>query len=306
MPGSAPRRGLTTTGRAPRLSNESDLYTTCVRVGFYVRPPAAVNPSRGEPPPPGPDHRAPSPARKGDAVSEGRDIHTIYAQLRERISLLDYPPGTALSETRLAAEFGVSRTPIRQVLHRLEFDGLVTIRRGVGSLVTPIDVRYLKQVYDLRVKLIDVIADLDPAGIDEADFARIDGLRHEVRALHARRDPRALALAYLEFNRAVTRAIGNEPLREIADRLYHQTSRLWTDALPALPWEHEVEMVEREVDDTLRALRAGDMRDVADVRKRHMIDCIARVGAYLGRFDAGATAPPNPLASVNASEGGPS
>lgn len=239
-------------------------------------------------------------------MSEGRDIQTIYARLRERISLLDYPPGTALSENRLADEFGVSRTPIRQVLHRLEFEGLVTIRRGVGSLVTPIDVRYLKQVYDLRVKLIDVIADLDPAAIDGHDIARIDALRDEVRALRGRRDPRALALAYLEFNRAVTRAIGNEPLREIADRLYHQTSRLWTDALPALPWEHEVDVIEREVDDTLRALRAGDMRAVADVRKRHMVDCIARVGAYLGRFDAAPGAPAPHRTPVTPSEGGPS
>lgn len=238
-------------------------------------------------------------------MSEGRDIQTIYARLRERISLLDYPPGTLLSENRLADEFGVSRTPIRQVLHRLEFEGLVAIRRGVGSLVTPIDVRYLKQVYDLRVKLIDVIADLDPVAIDEGDLARIDALRDEVRALRARRDPRALALAYLEFNRAVTRAIGNEPLREIADRLYHQTSRLWTDALPALPWEHEVEVIEREIDDTLRALRGSDMRAVADVRKRHMIDCIARVGAYLGRFDAVAGAPAAHRAPLAPSEGGP-
>ncbi len=284
-------------------------------MGFYVRPGAAVNPleetgpgrpAPRDPPTPGPAHRAPSRARKGDAVSEGRDIQTIYARLRERISLLDYPPGTALSENRLAAEFGVSRTPIRQVLHRLEIDGLVTIRRGVGSLVTSIDVRYLKQVYDLRVKLIDVIADLDPAAIDQRDIARIDALRDEVRALRGRRDPRALALAYLEFNRAVTRAIGNEPLREIADRLYHQTSRLWIDALPALPWEHEVDAVEKEVDDTLRALRAGDMRTVADVRKRHMIDCIARVGAYLGRFDAGVGAPTAHRTPVTVSEGGPS
>lgn len=239
-------------------------------------------------------------------MSEGRDIQTIYARLRERISLLDYPPGTVLSENRLADEFGVSRTPIRQVLHRLEFEGLVSIRRGVGSLVTSIDVRYLKQVYDLRVKLIDVIADLDPAAIDERDIVRIDALRDEVRALRGRRDPRALALAYLEFNRAVTRAIGNEPLREIADRLYHQTSRLWTDALPALTWEHEVDAVEREIDDTLLALRAGDMRAVADVRKRHMVDCIARVGAYLGRFDAVLGAQPTRRTSPNASEGGPS
>lgn len=238
-------------------------------------------------------------------MSDGHDAVTIYDAMRERISLLDDPPGTLLSENRLAREFGVSRTPIRQALHRLEFEGLVTIRRGVGTLVTPIDVRYLKQVYDLRVKLIDLIADLDPADIDPCDLATIEELLPEIRRLRTQREPRELARLYLEFNRAVTRAIGNQPLREIADRLYHQTSRLWLDALPALPWEHEVDMIECEIKDTLEGLRRGDMRTVADVRRHHMIDCIARVGAYLGRFE---TAPVSQSAYrpfTTTSEGGP-
>jgi len=237
-------------------------------------------------------------------VSEGHDVLSIYHALRDRISLLDDPPGTLLSENRLASEFGVSRTPIRQALHRLEFEGLVTIRRGVGTLVTPIDVRYLKQVYDLRVKLIDLVADLDPADIDPRDLAKIEEILPEVRVLRCQRDPRELARLYLEFNRAVTRAIGNVPLREIADRLYHQTSRLWLDALPALPWEHEVDMIECEIEDTLKALRGGDMRSVADVRRHHMIDCIVRVGAYLGRFEPGPASPSGYRPFAATSEGG--
>ena len=48
------------------------------------------------------------------------------------------------------------------------------------------------------------------------------------------------------------------------------------------------------------------MRAVADVRKRHMVDCIARVGAYLGRFDAVPDAPPPYRTPLSPSEGGPS
>ena len=57
---------------------------------------------------------------KGNPQKELR-FQALYRELRDRISLLQYPPGTALRESALADEFGVSRTPIRRALHQLEF-----------------------------------------------------------------------------------------------------------------------------------------------------------------------------------------
>jgi len=57
----------------------------------------------------------------------------LYSQLRDRICLLDYPPDTRLSEEALAKEFGISRTPLRRVLARLEDEGLVQSVHGVGT-----------------------------------------------------------------------------------------------------------------------------------------------------------------------------
>lgn len=219
-------------------------------------------------------------------MSDGRDFGSIHRALRERVVLLEYAPGTLLSENRLAREFGVSRTPIRRVLHRLEFDGLVTVERSVGTIVTPIDMLYLKQVYDLRLKLIDVIAELAPTAVSDAELDALAGLADEAATLAEAGEPVELARLYLHFNEAVTRAIGNEPLREIADRLFHQTSRVWLQALPALDWREEVDIVRGEIEGTLGALRRSDLRAVAAIRREHMIDCIHRVNAYLGSFAA--------------------
>jgi len=218
-------------------------------------------------------------------VSDGRDLQSIYQQLRERIALLDYAPGSLLSENQLAKEFGVSRTPIRQVVQRLEFDGLVTVVRGVGTVVAPIDMLYLKQVYDLRLKLIDVIADLDARWVSAAEIRTLRALHVEVLAMVEGGTPRDLARAYLAFNETATRAIGNEPLREIADRLYYQTSRVWPQALPALDWRQEVEIAAEEIDTVATALAEGNMPLLAETRRRHMIDCIHRINRYLGSFE---------------------
>lgn len=220
-------------------------------------------------------------------MSDRRDFQSIYLKLRERIALLDYAPGSLLSENQLAKEFGVSRTPIRQALQRLEFDGLVTVARGVGTVVAPIDMLYLKQVYALRLKLIDVIADLDARWVSADEIRTLRDLHATVLAMKKGGTPRELARAYLVFNDTVTRAIGNEPLREIADRLYFQTSRVWPQALPALDWNSEIEIAGEEIDTVATALEEGNMPLLAETRRRHMIDCIHRINHYLGSFDAG-------------------
>jgi len=80
----------------------------------------------------------------------------MNGQLHSDRCLLDFPPGAVLSEANLANEFDVSRTPIRRVLHRLEFEGLVDIRNGVGTLVTDIDLQTFKETYDLRMRLAEL------------------------------------------------------------------------------------------------------------------------------------------------------
>ena len=216
-----------------------------------------------------------------DAVSDGHDFQTIYDVLRERISLLDYPPGTLLSENRLAAEFGVSRTPIRRVLHRLEFDGLVTVTRGIGTIVTPIDMRYLAQVYALRRKLLDLIGEGSATHVTAADLALLEDILERARSLNGQVAPRTLAELYLRFNEGLTRAIGNRPLREIADRLFHQTSRVWHQLLPELDMGEEADALADEVSGVLDGLRARDMENVARVRRHHFEAMLRRMNRHL-------------------------
>ncbi len=210
-----------------------------------------------------------------------RGVDAIYGEIRERICLLRYPPGTMLSENVLAEGFGVSRTPIRQALQRLEFEGLVVSQRGVGTLVTTVDLQYLKQVYALRLKLIDLIGEMSPSRVTDEDLELLARLAGEARALRQDRDPEALARVYMRFNEELSRAIGNEPLREIADRLFYQTTRVWLQLLPEMTWVDEVDYVVDEVESVLQALRREDMQAVAGVRRKHMVLCLGRLNSYL-------------------------
>lgn len=210
-------------------------------------------------------------------------IRPIYEEIRERISLLDYPPGTVLSENVLAKEFGVSRSPIRRVLALLEFEGLVVSRRGVGTIVTTVDLKSLKEVYALRMKLHEITGELCPeVYVQDDEISTLETLLEEVVAMGDQYAPRELGRLYNVFQNTVLNLVSNQPLREISDQLYYQTSRIWLQILPDLDWESEVEYFVDEVRATTKALRTGDMQAVAKIRGYHLSMMLARVKRYLG------------------------
>lgn len=226
------------------------------------------------------------PRTAGRAAGHSND--EIYRLLRERIALLTYPPGTTLSEGKLAAEFGVSRTPIRQVLQRLEFDGLVEAKHGIGTLVSPIDFAYLRQVYALRLKLISLIAELSPTHANEGDLVILEELHGRAQEMRtAAPDPVQLSRLYTLFNEEVLRVIGNEPLREITDRLFYQTHRVWLQLLPTMDWEEEVGYVIDEFGEVLAGLREQDFEHVARVRHDHFVGCLMRMNRHMSGLDLG-------------------
>ncbi len=153
----------------------------------------------------------------------------IYRLIRDRICLLEYKPGARLAEEDLAREFGVSRTPIRRVLSRLENEGLLTSRHGVGTFVTDIDLGSLIQVYRLRMELAEMMGRLDPLPRTSADLDQVRALIARSDLLVKEPDGRAYARLNMDFFQELSSMIGNQPLQEITCRLYYQTTRIWLD-----------------------------------------------------------------------------
>lgn len=206
----------------------------------------------------------------------------IYKIIRERIALLQYPPGETLSENTLATEFGVSRTPVRRVLQRLEFEGLVSSKQGVGTLVTTLDIKLLKEVYVLRIKLAELIGELSPTPSVQGNLEVLDNLLERCKQMRERRDYEELARINMEFNDALLRFISNLPFREISDRLYYQTARVWPQILPDMKWLEEVDYMCSEIEQIAAALRQGNMQRVGEVRRTHIAMSLSRIQRYLG------------------------
>jgi DNA-binding GntR family transcriptional regulator len=209
----------------------------------------------------------------------------LYATIRDRICLLEYQPLEHLSEEELAAEFNVSRTPIRRVLSRLEAEGLVESRHGVGTIVTSISFETLSQVYQLRLELAVLIGRLTPVPRGAEDLARVRALLARFDDLESTPDPKALSRLNMDFYQELRAMTGNIPLRDISDRLYFMTHRIWMASLPHLYLQDEIVIFRREVADILAAMEIGDLDAVGYIRRSHISMAFTR----LQRYAAGAS-----------------
>ncbi len=103
----------------------------------------------------------------------------VFERLRDAIVSLRLAPGSLLSRSELAAQFGVSQTPVREALIRLGEEGLVDIFAQHATVVSRIDLASAKQAHFLRRSIeLEVVRTLAAAASDEL----VDGLRAHVDA----------------------------------------------------------------------------------------------------------------------------
>ncbi len=204
----------------------------------------------------------------------------IYKAIRERISLLQYEPGTVLSETELANEFSVSRSPIRRVLQRLHYDGLVEVRNGIGTIVKDIDLKTLKEIYDLRMHLAELMGELSPVEFTDEQLAQLEKLLLETRELREAYDYEAYARLCNRLEEVILTMIGSTPLREITDTLYYRVSRIWFTFLPNLNWKEMVSFQEKELSSMIEAVKRNDIKGVGQIRRIHLHGVLCYLSDY--------------------------
>jgi DNA-binding GntR family transcriptional regulator len=131
----------------------------------------------------------------------------VYSEIRRRIVTLLYPPGTPLSENELAADLGVSRTPVREGLILLAQEGLVQVFPKVGSFVSRVDPRRLADAQFLREAV--ELAAIEAVPADPAPD-RVAALRENVARQRAEQ-PRAEDFVRLdeEFHRGLLALSGH-------------------------------------------------------------------------------------------------
>lgn len=111
--------------------------------------------------------------------------HGVYDALRAAVLSGDMRPGEGISETRVAARFGVSRTPVREAFRRLADEGLLRIVPQVGTFVAPIQLSAVSDSQFIRETLECRTVRLAAERAEAADVAALSGLMDRQRAAMA-------------------------------------------------------------------------------------------------------------------------
>jgi DNA-binding GntR family transcriptional regulator len=225
-----------------------------------------------------------------DNLTARERIDSIHHLLRERICLLEYAPLSVLRESHLADEFGCSRTPVREAIKRLEFEGLVTSKNGVGTLVTEADFESLKDVYAMRLKIAKLIGDMGVEVVPEEVVSGLQELLTQAQRLSLLVSPpmdppttsqlapptislpdQVLVLARInhQLHGLVCQVINNTALRQLYDLYYYQTSRVWYQQMPNF-WPSEVAALEHELAELIAAAQQHDVIALGHIKHNYI------------------------------------
>ncbi|WP_136441178.1 GntR family transcriptional regulator [Pacificoceanicola onchidii] len=153
-----------------------------------------------------------------------------YTLILEAIDSGVYRPGDRLVESELAERFGVSRTPIREALQRLETQNLLT-RDGRSLIVASLDHNQMAELYAVRCELEGLAARLAARHATEEEIQVLTDMIEEDRALLD--DPSALSRANRRFHKMIHLASHNRFLVQQLDLVHRSMALMATTSLAA-------------------------------------------------------------------------
>lgn len=152
-----------------------------------------------------------------------RDV--VFNTLRQGILTGELKPGERLMEIHLANRLGVSRTPIREAIRKLELEGLVTMIPRRGAEVAQITEKSLQDVMEVRRAMDALCVELACDRISEEELKQLKDACGEFEKATETLDPKKIALADVALHEIILKATGNARLIQLIHNLSEQMYR---------------------------------------------------------------------------------
>ena len=209
-------------------------------------------------------------------------VDKLASDLQQRVLSGAIPSGARLRQNALAAEFGVSRTPIREALRKLQAAGFVDLQPHRGALVRALSPREIRDAYEVRAELEALAAELAAARIRHDQLDRLHeaqqqfaaGLAETVEAREAGDDAgeRQAVLwgrANDHFHQVIQEAAGNDVLLATLAHLHRSFPRdltkiVLSESTPLLRANV------REHEEIIAALERRDRAEARELMRRHV------------------------------------
>lgn len=196
-----------------------------------------------------------------------RDV--VFNTLREAILKGELKPGERMMEKQLAEKMGVSRTPIREAIRKLELEGLVVMVPRKGAQVASITEKEVKNVLEVRAALEELAVKLACQRMDKNQINELKSIMFEFDEASEEKDVNKLVAADIKFHDTIFKAAQNEKLQQIINNLREQIFRY---RLAYLRNNYYHEIIRREHQEMIDAIENNDEDKAAKVASVHIMN----------------------------------
>ena len=194
-----------------------------------------------------------------------RDV--VFNTLRQAILRGELKPGERLMEIALAERLGVSRTPIREAMRKLELEGLVVMIPRRGAQVANITEKDLNDVLEVRIALENVAIEKACSRMTEEGMEAIRQAASEFEQMIAKDDLVDMAQADVAFHEAIYKAADNKRLMQVLNNLREQIYRYRVEYLKE---DETRDQLVREHRELMTAIRNRDVALAQEISFRHI------------------------------------
>lgn len=194
-----------------------------------------------------------------------RDV--VFNTLRQAILKGELKPGERLMEIALAEKLGVSRTPIREAMRKLELEGLVVMIPRRGAQVANITEKDLNDVLEVRIALENVAIEKACTRMSEEDMGRLWLAAKEFEHTMAEGNLVRLAEADVAFHEIIYRASDNKRLNQVLNNLREQIYRYRVEYLKE---EETRNVLVKEHEELTKAIRERDVKKAQEISFCHI------------------------------------
>jgi DNA-binding GntR family transcriptional regulator len=194
-------------------------------------------------------------------------VERAYQEMRTRILDNVWPPGHQALEQALAIEMGMSRTPVREALIRLQNEGLIEVVPRHGMRVLPVSPSDMAEIYAVLSSLESTAAELAARrGLGAREVKPLETASRDMETALAAGDLDAWAAADEQFHMSLVELSGNRLLAEMVTNFWDRAhrARMFTLRMRPTP-EHST----REHRAVAKAIRAGDATTARELHRAH-------------------------------------
>lgn len=193
---------------------------------------------------------------------------TVCEALRDAIRRGILEPGERLMEVQLAEELGISRTPVREAIRKLEQEGYVIMLPRRGTYVSSVSVHDVKEIFEIRTALESLAAVLATLRIEPDELEKLRALLTEIEGHIERKDSmEKIVETDIKFHGLLYQVSRNDRLVAIISNLMEQLARFRTLSM-SYPGRLQETLKEHRA--MVEAIAAGDEDAARDAAERHM------------------------------------